>query len=51
MVHFCEINFNLDQWVRRCHLKVFLIYNSGRPLNGRSRTICKILVGGIITNI
>ena len=22
--HFCEIILNLDQWFRRCHLKVFL---------------------------
>ena len=22
--HFCEIILNLNQWLRRCHLKVFL---------------------------
>ena len=22
--HFCEIILNLDQWLRRCHLKIFL---------------------------
>ena len=22
--HFCEIILNLDQWFKRCHLKIFL---------------------------
>ena len=30
---FCEINLNLDKWLkRRCHLKIFLIWSSGGPL-------------------
>ena len=29
--HFCEMIFILDQWLRRCHLKTFLIYSSGGP--------------------
>ena len=30
--HLCEIILNLDQWFRRrCRLKIFLIYSSGRP--------------------
>ena len=27
--HLCKIILNLDQWFRRCHLKIFLIYSSG----------------------
>ena len=29
--YFCEIILNLDQWFRRCRLKIFLIWSSGRP--------------------
>ena len=48
---FCEILSNLDQWYkRRCCLKIFLIWSSGGPFVQRSRTICAILVEGIIWN-
>ena len=47
---FCEIILNLNQWFRRCLLKIFLIWSSGGPLVQRSRTICAILVEGIIRN-
>ena len=41
----CEINLNLDQWVRRrCLLMKFLIWSSGSPLVKQSGTICAILV-------
>ena len=26
--HLCEIILNLDQWFKRCHVKIFLIYSS-----------------------
>ena len=29
---FCDIILNLDQWFRRCCLKIFLIKSSGSPL-------------------
>ena len=49
--HFCEIRLNMDQWFRRrCHLKIFLIWSSGRPFVQLSRTLCAILVEGIIRN-
>ena len=49
--HFCEIIFNLDQWVRRrCCLKIFLIWSSGGPLANWNGTICAILVKGIMRN-
>ena len=41
---FCEIILNLDQWFRRCLLKIFLIWSSGGPFVQRSGTICAILV-------
>ena len=47
----CEINFNLNKWLRRKgHLKVFLIGISGSPFVQRSITICAVLVGGIQRN-
>ena len=27
--HFCYIILNLDQWFKKCHFKIFLIYISG----------------------
>ena len=45
---FCEIIFNLDQWFRRCLLKIFLI--SGSPFVLWSGIICAILVEGIVRN-
>ena len=30
-IKFCEIILNLDQWFRRCLLKIFLIWSSGGP--------------------
>ena len=48
---FCEIILNLDQWFRRkCVLKIFLIWSSGDDFVQPSRTICAILVEGIIRN-
>ena len=47
---FCEIILNLDQWFRRCLLKIFLTWNSGCPFVQRSGTICAILVEGIMRN-
>ena len=47
----CEIILNLDQWFRRrsC-LRIFLNLSSGSPFVQRSRTICAILVEGIMRN-
>ena len=46
---FCEIILNLDQWFRRCVLKihVFLNLSFGGPFVRLSGTICAILVKGI----
>ena len=43
----CEIILNLEQWLRRCRLKMFPIWSSGGPFGQRSGTICAILVEGI----
>ena len=47
----CENIFNLDQWFRRCLLKKFIIWISSGPFVQRRRTICAILVEGIMRNI
>ena len=48
---FCEIILNLDQrFRRRCLLKIFLIWSSDGPFVQGSRTICVILVEGIMRN-
>ena len=48
---FCEIILNLDQWIsRRCCLKLFLIWSSGRSFVQRSKTICAIYAEGIMRN-
>ena len=47
---FREIILSLDQWFRRCRLKIFLIWSSGGPFVQRSRTICAILVECIMGN-
>ena len=48
---FCEIILNLDKcFRRRCVLKIFLIWNSGNANVHGSRTICAILVEGIMRN-
>ena len=44
----CEIILNLDQWFRRCRLKIFVIWSSGFAFVTRSRAICAILVEGIM---
>ena len=49
--YFCEIILNLDQWFKRCCLKIFLNYISGSPFVWHSQTICAILVEGIMRNI
>ena len=41
---FCEIILNLDQWIRRCILKIFPIWSSEGPFVQQSKTICAILV-------
>ena len=41
---------NLDQWFRRCLLKIFLIWSSGGPFVQWSGTICAILVECIKRN-
>ena len=48
--HFCEIILNLYQWFRRCLFKIFLIWSSGGPFVQWSRSICAILVEGIMRN-
>ena len=46
-----EIILNLDQcFRRRCVLKIYLVWSSGGPYVQRSRTICAILVEGIMKN-
>ena len=40
--------FNLDQWFKRCRLKIFLIWSSNGPFVQWSRTICAILVESIM---
>ena len=45
---FCEIILNLNQWLRRCCLKMFLIWSSDGPFVQLSETICAILVEGIM---
>ena len=48
---FCGTILNLDQWLsRRCIIKIFLIWSSCSPFSQRSRTICAILVEGIMRN-
>ena len=48
---FCDIILNLDQWLRRkCCLKIFLIWSSGSTFVQGSRTICAILVEGVLRN-
>ena len=47
---FGETLLNLDQWVRRCLLKILLIWSSGGPFVQQSGTICAILVEGIMRN-
>ena len=47
---FCEIISKLDQWFRRCLLKIFLFWSSGGPFVQRRGTICSILVGSIMRN-
>ena len=49
--HFCEIILYLDQLLRRCCLKTFLIYSSYGPKVQHIGTICAILVEGIMSNI
>ena len=49
--HICEIILNLDQWFRRCRLKIFIIYNFDGHYFQQSDTICANLVEGIIRNI
>ena len=46
----CEIILNLDQWVRRYRLKIFLVWSSGGAFVQQSRTICAILAEGIKRN-
>ena len=45
---FSEIVLNLDQWFRRCRLKVFLIWSSGSPFVQWNRTTCAMLAKGMI---
>ena len=47
---FYEIILNLDQWFRRCVLKIFLIWSSGDHFIQRSKAIFAILVEGIMRN-
>ena len=48
---FCEITLNLDQLLwRKCCLMIFLMESSGNPFVQRSRTICIILVDGVMIN-
>ena len=45
-----EIIVNVDQWFKKCRLKVILIWSSGSPFVQQSDTICAILVEGIQRN-
>ena len=48
---FCKIILYSDQWFRRsCCLKIFLIWSSVGPFVQQSRSVCAILVEGIIRN-
>ena len=48
---FCDIILNLDQCLRsKCCLKIYLISSSGSPFVQQSRTICAILVEGVMRN-
>ena len=47
---FCEIILNLDQLFRRRCLKIYLVWSSGGPFVQQGRTICAILVEGIMRN-
>ena len=48
---FCDIILILDQWYsRRCCLNIFLILSSGGPFVQQSRTICAVLLKGIMRN-
>ena len=47
---FCKIILNLDQWLWRFLLKIFLIWSSCSPFSQRSRIICAISVEGIMRN-
>ena len=49
--NFCEIILILDQWFRRFHLKIFLIYSSANPFFWHSKTICAILGEGNMKKI
>ena len=37
---FCEIILNLDQWLRRCSLNIFLIWGSGGPFVRQRSHLC-----------
>ena len=39
---FCEIILNLDQYFRRCCLKIFLSYSSGGPFVQRSEPLMQL---------
>ena len=47
---FCKKKLNLDQWLRKRRLKIFLIWSSGGTFVQQSGTICAILVEGIMRN-
>ena len=47
---FCEMVLNLDQFRKRCLLKIFLIWSCGSPFVKLSGTICVLLVEGIMRN-
>ena len=50
--HFCEIILNLNQWFRRrFRYKIFLIFSSDGHFIQQSRTVCVIMVEGIMINI
>ena len=44
---FCKTILNLDQWSRRCRLKIFLIWSSGSPFVKQSGIILAFLGEGI----
>ena len=41
----------MQKWIKRCCLKIFLIYSSDSTFVWHSRIICAILVEGIMRNI
>ena len=46
--HFYEIILNMDQWLSRFCIKIFLIYSSGSPFFGGQNFLCNLSRGHYI---